>query len=388
MYGGYEQLSEDRTLVSEVFDQAGYQTAGFHSNAYLNPEFGYGRGWDMFFDSMSDSSSGAKIRQWVKNNLSQDSTVYNILAWGFETVERHAGANIGSAYIDADDITDRAIDWVEDVDGQRNFLWVHYMDVHHPYVPPEEHQLAFRDDPIGEREAVQLRRKFLENPEAVTDVELDDIIDLYDAEIRFTDAEIARLLDAINNCWTDSNIIITADHGEEFREHGQFSHSATFYDELLHVPMIFDNNHYQGRYEELVGLLDISPTLVDTAGVNLPDNFYGHSLQSLLSKGEWPRSEIIGDWSSSPDAPREFVYRDHDWKYIKRPETEELYKLESDPDESNNLLGSEESERIIDDLREIVEQHESVVDSTYVNVDRVEMDEGVKQQLQDLGYKE
>ncbi|ELZ19137.1 sulfatase [Haloterrigena salina JCM 13891] len=140
MYGGYERISEDRTLISEAFDDAGYRTAGFHSNLYLSADFGYDRGFDEFYDSKTDPSATARLRQFVKDQLDSDGILYQTLARAFETAEETAGINVGSAYVSADEITDRALEWAESVatDGPR-FLWVHYMDVHHPYVPPERH---------------------------------------------------------------------------------------------------------------------------------------------------------------------------------------------------------------------------------------------------------
>ncbi len=386
MYGGYENISEERTLISEVFDDAGYRTGGFHSNAYLNPEFGYGRGWDTFFDSMTDPGTVARLRQYVKSNLDTDGIIYQTLATAFDKAERQAGASIGSAYVDADEITDHAIEWLRDGDHRDDFLWVHYMDVHHPYVPPEEHQLKFRDEPVTERRAIQLRRKFIEDPQEVTDEELDDIIDLYDAEIRFTDAEIGRLLNAADDVWDDYVVAVTADHGEEFREHGEFSHFAKFYDEVLHVPLVFDDGEHAGEYTELVGLLDVSPTLVDAAGLEIPDNFYGHSLLSLTSGNDWPRTEILGDWASEPGEERRFAYRDHRWKYIRRPRGEELYDLTEDPDEQNNLIDEEPD--VLEEFRQAVDEHDQTIDDTHVDVEHIEMDESVKQQLRDLGYRE
>lgn len=388
MYGGYENLSTERTLISEVFDDAGYRTAGFHSNAYLNPEFGYGRGFDHYFDSMTDSGTMAKIRQFVSNNLDNDGLVFRLLASAFFTAERQAGANIGSAYVDADEITDRAIEWMQNGDsGTDDFLWVHYMDVHHPYLPPERHQLAFRDDTISERRAIQLRRKFLEDPEAVTDEELSDIIDLYDAEIRFTDAEIGRLLESAEEQWEEFTVAVTSDHGEEFKEHGEFSHHAKFYDEVIHVPLIYQNGEAAGNYDELVGLLDVAPTLVDSAGLDIPDNYYGHSLHTLTDGDSWERTEILGDWSTGPDSDdRRFLYRDHDWKYICDKDREQLYDLTADPGEQANLV--EDAPPVLEDLRAAVDDHEAAIDETMVDVESVEMDDEVKSRLRDLGYKE
>jgi arylsulfatase A-like enzyme len=387
MYGGYERLSENRTVISEVFDDAGYRTGGFHSNAYLNPEFGYARGFDEFYDSMSDTDSVARLRHWVKNRLNQDGIVYKSLASAFDTAERTAGVNIGSAYVDADEITDRAVEFVRRGSGDEEFLWVHYMDVHHPYLPPADAQRAIRGDPISERRAIQLRRKFMEDPEAVTAAELDDIIDLYDATIRFTDEQIGRLLEAADRHWGDYTVAFTADHGEEFKEHGEFSHFAKFYDEVMHVPLIVDDGEHGGRHEELVGLVDLAPTLAEAAGLDRPDNWYGHSLERL-HEGEWPRESVLGDWS--PDGQghedRRYAYRDREWKFIDRPEGEELYYLPDDPDEQENVV--ETAGDVVETLRAAVDDHERTIDETREDLGTVEMDEEVKDRLRDLGYKE
>ena len=391
MYGGYERLSESRTLISEVFSDAGYRTAGFHSNAYLNPEFGYGRGFDHFFDSMTDPGTFARLRQWAKNRLNNESLIYRFLASAFFTAERHAGANIGSAYVDADEITDRAITWLCRDTDRPTFLWVHYMDVHHPYLPPTEYQKVFRDEPISERRAIQLRRKFIERPEEVTDSELSDIIDLYDAEIRFTDSQVSRLLEAADKELDDYVFAFTSDHGEEFREHGRFSHHATFYDEVLHVPLILHDGDNTGRYNNMAGLLDVAPSLVGAADLEAPDRFFGYDLQRR-HEGTWPRESVLGDWSpdGQGDGERRYSYRDHEWKFIRR-ETEggnheELYHLTQDPQEASNIAA--DNPVVVSEFREKIEAHADDIGKTNEELQDVEMDEQVRQQLRDLGYQE
>lgn len=387
MYGGYERLSPNRTLVSEVFDTAGYRTGGFHSNAYLNPEFGYARGFDHFYDSMTDPGTVAQLRQWVKNRLDEDGLIYRTLAAAFDSAERHAGANIGSAYAGADEVTDRAITWLQNEAGQETFLWVHYMDVHHPYLPPERHQLAIRDEAISERRAVQLRRKFIENPEAITAAEREDIVDLYDAEVRFADEQLGRLLDAAASLWDEYVVAVTADHGEELGDHGDYSHYATFYDEVIHVPLILLDGQHEGRVDEIVGLLDLAPTLVDYAGLDSPENFYGDSLRRL-HEGEWNRSAVLGDWS--PDGQgrgeRRYAYRDDEWKFIYRADGHQLYHLTNDPDEHENVI-QEYPDRAAD-LEAVCEDHEAAIDATHEDLGEVEMDEAVRARLRDLGYRE
>ncbi|MFB6178665.1 MAG: sulfatase [Halorientalis sp.] len=386
-HGGFEFMTDSRTMVAEVFDDAGYDTGGFHSNLYLSADFGYSRGFDTFYDSKTDPSPMARLRQAVKDRLDDDGFLYQFLASAFDTAERRAGINIGSAYVTAEDITDRALEWAR---GQANsddrFLWVHYMDVHHPYVPPAEYQRYFRDDPISESRAIKLRRKMLQEPDEITDTEYQDIIDLYDAEIRFADAEIGRLVETVRDAWnSDPLVAVTADHGEEFLEHGQFSHPTTFYDELMHVPLVIDGLPGSGRHDDLVGLQDLPATLVDYAGLDKPAAFEGWSVQSILDGEAWPREYVIADWSDR-ETERRYAYRDSDWKFIQRDSGDELYDLAADPDEQDNVVADHPD--VVERLTDLLDDHRTAIERSADEVVEVEMEEDVKARLRDLGYKE
>ena len=427
MYGGFERIAPGRTLVSEALAEAGYANAGFHSNLFLSAEFGYDRGWETYFDSKTDPSVAARAKQAVKERLDQNGRLYRFLAGAVDTAEREAGVNVGSAYVLADEITDRALQWVRSRDGAGSrFLWVHYMDVHHPYVPPPRHQRPFRDEPIGEREAIQLRRKMVEDPAALTTAERSALVDLYDAEIRFADAEIGRLLSGVREAWGDDPLtIVTADHGEAFGEHGPYSHPNTFYDEVMHVPLVAslpDGTNGGGEtangaagaaeegghstvHDDLVGLLDVAPTLVDYAGGDR-GGFYGHSLRGLIEDGDWPRERVVGDHEGGGE--RTVAIRTTDRKFIRREPTgesteesvvaagddrprgtgvhEELYDLGSDPGETTNLAGERPDER--DRFRKAVAEHLRAVAATDTDLNRIEMDEAAASRLRDLGYRE
>ena len=391
MYGGYESLSENRTLVTEALPAA-YRAGGFHSNLYLSAEFGYSRGFDTFFDSKSDPSPAARVKGAVEERLDEDGWLYGVLSRAVDTAEKEAGINVGSAYVRADDITEKAIDWAENEHDGPRFLWTHYMDVHHPYRPPERHQRALGIDPISEREAIRLRRKMIEAPDEITDDERGTLIDLYDAEIRFTDAEIGRLIERVRKSWGDDTmVIVTADHGEAFGEHGGYSHTQTFHDEMLHVPLIvsFGGDSRAMTHDELVGLADLTPTIVDYAGGEQANSFVGHSLRPLLDgEGDWPREHVVGDWADGNrgGGERRFAYRDHRWKYIERGDGHVLYDLAADPGEHENVADghSEVCER----LHSVLDEHRERIAASADDLRTVEMDESTKKRLRDLGYAE
>jgi len=384
MYGGYERVSEDQTVVSEVFQEAGFKTGGFHSNLYLSEEFGYGRGWSEFFDSAPDESTISRIRKWAKVNL-QDTPLLPILKKGYNFLESSQGLNVGSYHVPADEITDKAINFVRNTTTDRTFLWVHYMDVHHPFLPPEEYQRMFRENTVSDQESIRLRRKLIEEPDAVTDQELETVIDLYDAEIRYTDDQIKRLLNEIERLWNEEYLLaITSDHGDHFLEHGYFG-GANGLSVKNHVPLFISGWDDSSEYDELVGLADIPPTLLDAAGLDIPDSYCGSNLQRLVFRDEWDRDTIKGGWNSAD----EYAYRirDQRWKLIVHPEDDdELYDLDSDPNERQNVL--EEYPRQEKHLRELLREHRERLNATETEVQRPDVDEEVKQRLRRLGYDE
>lgn len=388
MYGGYDRVSKEQTLISEVFSEAGYQTGGIHSNLYISAEFGYDRGWDLFFDSAPDQSSTASIRKWVKTNLS-GTYLFKLLRAGYDFMEASAGVNVGSYHIPADEITDRAIEFINSTSNSNGpvFLWVHYMDVHHPFLPPEEFQLHFRDTPISNRDSIKLRRKFIEEPDSVSERELQTFIDLYDAEIRYNDSQIGRLLNHVEEAWGGNRLLaLTADHGDHFLEHGYFG-GARGLDVKTHVPLFIEGWDDKNEYTELVGLTDLPTTLLAASGLPIPRNFYGNDLRKLVFEDEWNRDHVIGGWE--PEDGEHLHIREQEWKLIQHPvgKKDELYHLTEDPSEHENVLESFPKEATR--LGEKLEKHRELVDATNdESVERPDMGEDVKERLRRLGYQE
>lgn len=388
-YGGFDYLSDDRTIVSTPLSDD-YETGGFHSNLWLSRDYGYDRGFDTFYDSKSEPSLLGRLRSWVKLNVPQDSHLYSLLQGLYDATEEKTGVNVGNTYQDAERITDRAIEWVETIDDEY-FLWVHYMDVHHPYVPrPEAAAELGIDLECSETEAIRLRRKMLEAPDELTDDEHQTLIDLYDAEIRYTDREIGRLLDAVEReSGGETAVVLTADHGDEFDDHGQYSHGPTLYDELLHVPFIVDppesaDIDASGPQEETLELLDVAPTVCDLADIEPPETYRGRSALDAVGSGE--DAAVISE--TTMEEGYKLSLRADGWKFIwdRANDLTELYNLEPDPGETTDL--AEENQERAESMRERLKTHLDDLQATNEGLPDVAMDATTEERLRDLGYLE
>jgi arylsulfatase A-like enzyme len=256
------------------------------------------------------------------------------------------------------------------------------MDVHHPFLPAEKYQREFLDETISRRQSIQLRQKFLNEPEEITDAEHEQFIGLYDAEIRFTDDQIARLLEAANEELADPTIALTADHGEHFLERGYFS-SAQLYDIKQHVPLLINGLGEPNSYDQIVSLTDVPSTLVDNAGLVIPDKFHGHSLVDLVKNEVWERESLKGGYGLDDPA---FMIRTERWKYIERSDGAELYNLSVDSAEEENV--ADYHPELVEQFADELERHRDRVKQTETSVAEVDVDQHVKARLSRLGYDE
>jgi arylsulfatase A-like enzyme len=185
--------------------------------------------------------------------------------------------------------------------------------------------------------------------------EVDFLLDLYDEEVFFTDAGIGRLLDALRRLdrYEDTIIVVTSDHGEEFREHGWLGHTRTLYQELVRVPLIVSAPGYRDEprvVSDPVSLVSITPTILDLLEIDAAErSFHEPSLASRMRAGgdgdgdsSWVLTEV---GFLPPGAPRSVKRAfkkgivGNRFKLIRDEETHavELYDLESDPGETRNL---------------------------------------------------
>jgi len=324
-YGWKDNCAKEWVLVSEVLSKNDIATAGFHSNPYLSGYFGWNRGWFVFMDSMKDKVTPEY------------------------------------PYLKGDIINKRVEKWIKFHAGSSNykpfFLWVHYMDIHEPYVPKQEFLDA--DDPslqLNEEQMFDLYKNVLlkrdtSNPETVLLLKK-----LYQAHAKETDRYVEQLFGILRELelQDDTVVIITSDHGDEFGEHGSLSHDSTMYSELVHVPLMVYEPDREGSNicSSLVSTVDVPPTIAKLFGVNPSENWKG---QPLLPVEEYRIGGVFGEAPEKKgDKPPETIqevhyYREGDLKmiYHEKKDSWELYDIAKDPGESRNIVAdSGDAERM------------------------------------------
>ena len=397
MYGGYTYLSEERPFLARTFSEAGFDTAAFHSNPHVGAPQNYDTGFDTFNDTAEGSDEVASLKDRVERVLDPDGILYRLLRRGYHMFTM---ATDSAAYARADTINENAIEWLDERADSDDpfFLWVHYMDVHYPFQPPDEYMRELGLDPLSNRRVADLNGRMHEDPESFDEQDRADLLQLYDAEIRYTDDRIGDLLDHLDTLGVrdDTAVAVCADHGEAFGEHGRYGHHPFLYDELLKVPFVvdapgLDPADHPEEGDTQVELLDIGPTLYDLTGVEPPEAVQGESVLDALdddgeriaisaSSGENVMAKHVDEW-------KYFACRTPDWKCFWRVADEEveLYDLAADPGETRDV--SHENTETVERLRGHIEAHLEDARATELDLPDVEKSEEVKQRLRDLGYK-
>lgn len=313
---GAAPLPQSRVTIAELFQSAGYRTVGLMSNVYLKHPFGLTQGFDR--------TEEFDIARFYLS-------VYRVL----DNLGLAQKPEQKATTADARTVTDEALKWMERLQGDPFFLYVHYMDVHHPYIPPQDVLAEFDGSgvatPGDSLFAWTVELLATPPPLSMPAPARQRLIDLYDACIRYTDNEIARIVDAVGalDDTRPTMIVVTSDHGDEFFEQGSVYHNNLLIEELIRVPLIFW--HSGGAFDPRVvaGMsrhVDVLPTLAEIIGAEVPEGIMGRSLGGALA-GKAPtgvaRSVSEGDYCAAINTP--------DWKimYVDSSSGFSLYDLAS-----------------------------------------------------------
>jgi arylsulfatase A-like enzyme len=245
------------------------------------------------------------------------------------------------------------------------FAYLHYMEPHHPYLPPRSFVPRFADPKAGLPWVVAGNPDPIEKaltaglPPPGTPADVQGLVDHYDDEIAYWDTQLARLFDGLGKRGLLSNtlVVLAADHGEMFMEHGDIKHCRKLYDTETHTPLVvWLPGAGPRRVETPVQNVDVLPTILDVLGIDAPGwTPHGHSLAALLHGATERRLAF-----SAQDTLRSV--NDARFKLIRdtRLRTTRLFDLDADPGEQTDVAAAhpEERDRLAGALDAWLEQHD------------------------------
>ena len=321
----FDFVSDNRQMISSILKDNGYNTFGFTSNPCTSTLFGYDIGYDQFNDNIPFKNIKGKALEMLL---------------AFKMIYK-------DPYYPANKLNNQILN----INKKKPFfLWIHYMDIHGPYIKRNGLKLKNRI------KAGKLWKKALSSPDKITNSEKEELIESYKEKMRFLDQQIGNIIDRYDS--NDTIFIITGDHGEMFGEHGLYGHQYVFYNEMINIPLLIklpeEFKHEKGRKKEVVGTIDIVPTLVDILGIRTKIQFDGLSLLPIIKDNSYDKQEreIISEISRAQGSVTKGKY-----KFIANylNSKYELYDILNDYEENSNIFEKEKS--ITENLSNILIRH-------------------------------
>lgn len=364
-----DRLPGDLPTLAGGLSQRGYKTVASVTNVNLAPVFGLGRGFEAYCYHAPRPFLGAPVpasRLFLVE-------VYRLLRLRFFPGHRE----VFRYYAEGERVLKRGRDLMNPYTGNPRpfFAYLHFMEPHDPYFA----------HPYDGRAVARV-----ENPDPPVD-QAGEYLELYRQEVRHFDKIFGDLVAYLkeSNLYHRSLIVFTADHGEEFADHGGFWHGTTLYQELVQVPLMihFPAGAGAGTVQaDPVSLVDLMPTILTAAGADLPGDLPGRTL-SPEPRGE--RRVLFAE--EDHQGCKLVAVRAGPWKLIlanpgnKRslPEVQ-LFDLGADPGEQNDLKDAEADLR--DELVNVAERGPGSAATPAPT--KVELDAATQEQLRSLGYTE
>ncbi|MHC5012936.1 MAG: sulfatase-like hydrolase/transferase [Planctomycetota bacterium] len=290
---GIFKLAPENVTLAELFQDAGYATHAQIAAHVLDAKYGLDQGFDTYTDVATKQTMSGGDQDKPNLDLPHMTDAFKVR--------------------NAEEITRAGIKLLEENREHKFFIFLHYFDPHFPYEPPEPYASEYAEQ--------------------------------YAGEIAFFDHEFGKLISALQDLDLAEKtlVILTSDHGESLGEHDEQTHAFFVYDATQHVPLIMSCPELiQGgvTIKSQVRLLDLTPTIVDFAGLDMPDPIQGRSLLPLWEDGQAEERPCYGE---SLSCKHTFGYsalrflRTGGWKYIHSPDPE-LYHVALDPDELRDLI--------------------------------------------------
>lgn len=322
-------VPDEITTLAEIYKSSGYETAGFVAAYVLDARWGLDQGFDTYVDDFD-----VKGQRFIA---------------------------MGGVQRPANEVIDKALEWMGQERSAPFFLWVHLYDPHAPYEAPEPYKSRYPGAP-------------------------------YLAEIAFTDNQVGRLIEALEMTGKKDStfIVVAADHGESLGEHGEIQHGFFIYESATHVPLIISTPFEEiagVQTNEVVSLIDVMPTILDMTGFEIPEAVQGQSLTSLFLEGAASEPRFV--YSETFYARYHYGWseltaiQDERYKLIMSPDPE-LYDLAEDPGETINLAVTEKD--LYERLETTADQFIDEISEGGTSGEFMAVDEETLAKLASLGY--
>lgn len=417
-HAGSKDFSPTEPPLAEQLHRSGYQTVCISNNVWVSPNFGFDRGFEDFYTGIEPISGGAKLGDIAKSNSIRTQTkklvdrlsVSNAIPTLLNTFyAQHIHKKYDYGALVTNWRIKRWLDRSRD-DSRPFFMFVNYLEPHLDYNPPKKFMYEYLPDNLSKSDLDGVNQdawKFVGDGINMTNKDFDALEALYNAELSYLDYRLGNLFESLKESIDLDNtlLIITADHGENIGEHGLMDHQYSLYDTVTRVPLFI---RYPQKVVEskcnsnVVELRQIYPTILsfaDIDGYEDPSNpvLPIHQGTSESSR-EYAMSEYvvpqpsITDLAEAADVSLSGLkkydrgirsIRTSSWKFIEgTDETEELYHIESDPSEEENLINRRPE--IANELRGKLHSERgkqlTVDDSIY------DINKNTEKRLEKLGY--
>jgi len=357
--------------LAEELGASGYACAGFSANLHIQQRLGY--------------------------------------AQGFEDGHTYFGDPEGEIKPRAGTLIDRALEWVSERqsagDERPGFLYLQFLEPHSPYEPPEPHRRRAAPDASPQ----EIRRANADltsfHFSAIDDRKVALLRALYDGEVAFFDAALKDLFARLEptGFLDGAIVVVTSDHGEEFREHGSLLHGLSLFEPAVRVPLLILGEGIEGgqRVAQPTSILDVSATVLDLLGLEAEPRFEGTSRVPLLKRSHASARRAVPDAAPSDEILLELAHRggprevrQHAWGLISGRKKllidtagdAWVYDLDADPDEHAPLSAetSEGGRALLSTLARLRGDLETRVNPTAAAP--AELDLETRRRLRALGY--
>jgi len=366
--GPHDRLDGSYPTLAETLEDRGFATAGVVSGPYLRRLHGLSQGFEAWFDDIASPV----------DPLAHDDVTNPQMLRALEA-------------------------WLDTRDAARPFLlFAYFWDPHFDFQPPPPYDAMFVDEQMEAMDASAFDTNPAIHPYMAAE-RLRWIRAQYEGEVRWTDEHLGRLFAALRErgLWDDTLVIVTADHGEEFFEHGEKGHKKNLHVETVHVPLLvkYPGQRAGRKDDRLASLVDVLPTVLDVAGIEADFPVQGRSLRAPLApdraiffdllatrytrRATGDVAERVQRWRAAQHAEHKLIQRG-EWEAVVE---EQLYALENDPGEREDRAAA--SVERLSGLRDRLDRHRAEsagIAAGYQRGGPAELGPEERDRLRALGY--